>query len=83
MEWDVRRKEGFAVSVKEEGLSRLPVTQDRLKMIRGRLSDLRLCLQAIQRLGDTPMYGEALIEYSRALGELEPYSMDKVRFFNG
>ena len=54
----------------------------RLEIIRGKLSDLRRTLKMIQQAGDSQLYGLALMEYARALGELEPYSDNKGRFWN-
>ena len=53
----------------------------RLEMIQGKLSDLRRTLRVIQEAGDEKLYGLALIEYARALGELEPYSDNKGRYW--
>ena len=82
MEWGERRKERFAVLAEEKVSSRPMLTLDRLKEIKERLSDVRLNLKVIQRLGHVGLYGEGLIEYSRLLGQLEPYALDKKRHFN-
>ena len=82
LEWGVRRKDVCAVPVEEKASFRQPLTLDRLKEIRYRLSDVRLNLKVIQRFGDTELWGLALLEYCGLLTELEPYTQDKARFFN-
>lgn len=54
----------------------------RLDMIRGKLSDLRRTLKVIQEAGDGELYGLALMEYALTLGELEPYTDNKGRYWN-
>ena len=79
----MRRKDVCAVPVEEKASSRPMLTQNRLAEIKARLAVVRRDLAVIQRFDDAMLYGIALAEYAKVLGELEPYSQDKARYFNG